>query len=485
MNGAARNRVTLLRLTELSPEKVFVFAVILIAIATRLWFGPFIIDDAYITFRYARNIATGVGFVYNQGQFVLGTTTPLFTVLLAALGVLRIDLSWAAYTLGIVADVGTIVMLYLVFARLEQPWLGPVAGLLVAVMPRFVTYSVSGMETSLYVFAVVSANYFYMVNRTWVTAIVCGVATLIRPDGVILAVVLGAHYVLIQRRIPLREIGIFVLLLAPWLLFSVSYFGTFLPNTLAAKGVAHHDATSAQSFKNLLGFFSDTAFTRSLSIAALIGAVVALRSYRDFSAWILWAVVYCLAFISAKSFLSFYLWYYTPLLPIYFALSILGIYSAACFVSRLFRRQISPRRMQAAVSISLFILFTVTGFLSLIHHKRQLEMWASGREELYRNVATKIDRETSRESILAAPEIGALGYFYHGPILDTVGLISPEAVGKKTEVVIREGSPEWIVAYDTHLDSDLQKADWFKKFYRLKERYYVSAERSLLVFQRQ
>jgi hypothetical protein len=42
-------------------------------------------DDPYITYRYARNIATGQGFVYNPGERVLSTTTPLFTLLLAGL----------------------------------------------------------------------------------------------------------------------------------------------------------------------------------------------------------------------------------------------------------------------------------------------------------------------------------------------------------------------------------------------------------------
>jgi len=35
------------------------------------------LDDAYITFRYAQNLAAGLGFVYNAGERVLGTTTPL------------------------------------------------------------------------------------------------------------------------------------------------------------------------------------------------------------------------------------------------------------------------------------------------------------------------------------------------------------------------------------------------------------------------
>ena len=35
-------------------------------------------DDAFITFRYAKNLVLGEGFVYNSGDAVLGTTTPPF-----------------------------------------------------------------------------------------------------------------------------------------------------------------------------------------------------------------------------------------------------------------------------------------------------------------------------------------------------------------------------------------------------------------------
>ena len=34
------------------------------------------LDDAYITYRYAQNLATGHGFAFNPGDHILGTTSP-------------------------------------------------------------------------------------------------------------------------------------------------------------------------------------------------------------------------------------------------------------------------------------------------------------------------------------------------------------------------------------------------------------------------
>src|SRR5688572_7143347 len=43
-------------------------------------------DDAFITYRYAYNLATGAGFVYNLGEWYMGTTAPLYGMLLGMLG---------------------------------------------------------------------------------------------------------------------------------------------------------------------------------------------------------------------------------------------------------------------------------------------------------------------------------------------------------------------------------------------------------------
>ena len=57
----------------------------LLAVALRLLPGPQTTDDAYITFKYVRNLASGLGLTYNPGEHVLGTTTPLYTLSLTGL----------------------------------------------------------------------------------------------------------------------------------------------------------------------------------------------------------------------------------------------------------------------------------------------------------------------------------------------------------------------------------------------------------------
>ncbi|HIP97635.1 MAG TPA: hypothetical protein EYH32_10525, partial [Anaerolineae bacterium] len=67
------NRPTTMRWTR--NDTAFVLILALIALSAGYLYHGFAFDDAFITYRYARNIVEGQGFTYNPGQWVLGTTT--------------------------------------------------------------------------------------------------------------------------------------------------------------------------------------------------------------------------------------------------------------------------------------------------------------------------------------------------------------------------------------------------------------------------
>src|SRR5437016_10847074 len=61
-------------------------------------------EDFYITLRYAENLAHGHGFVYNPGERVLGTTTPLYTLYLALAAWMGLDAATWGKIANIAAD---------------------------------------------------------------------------------------------------------------------------------------------------------------------------------------------------------------------------------------------------------------------------------------------------------------------------------------------------------------------------------------------
>ena len=126
-----------------------------LALLARFIPGPRTIDDAFITFRYARNILAGQGFVYNSGEAVLGTTTPLYTLLMAGLGALTggaaAPFPLLALLVNALADVAVCLLLWSLGRRLGFERAGIMASLAWAVAPFSVTFAIGGLETSLYV----------------------------------------------------------------------------------------------------------------------------------------------------------------------------------------------------------------------------------------------------------------------------------------------------------------------------------------------
>src|SRR5258706_3196890 len=169
-------------------DVVLVIGIALLAIAARLIPGPRTIDDAFITFRYSRNIVEGLGFVYNPASHVLGTTTPLFTVLMAAISNILRGEDFPSYAIAVsaVADAGTAVLLFLIARRLSgNRWIGALLGVLWAVAPQSVTFAVGGMETSLNSLWMVGAVWFYITDHPVWMGIFASLGFLTRIDAAI------------------------------------------------------------------------------------------------------------------------------------------------------------------------------------------------------------------------------------------------------------------------------------------------------------
>ena len=123
-------------------------AMIRILFVTRL-LPDGLFDDAYITFRYAANLMSGAGFVFNNGERVLGTTSPLFAIILAAGGrVVGVrHLEELAVAVGILASLGTLYVCENILNVAGVPqavkWTFLV---MLAFLPSFISNSTSGMS---------------------------------------------------------------------------------------------------------------------------------------------------------------------------------------------------------------------------------------------------------------------------------------------------------------------------------------------------
>ena len=100
-------------------------------------------DDAYIAFRYGRNLMQGHGLVFNAGERVEGYTSLLWTLLLAPCTVLPVDVAWCSIALGLAAGLATLWGLSRLVRQAGAagggPWLGAVILTLAPEVFRFVS----------------------------------------------------------------------------------------------------------------------------------------------------------------------------------------------------------------------------------------------------------------------------------------------------------------------------------------------------------
>jgi hypothetical protein len=454
-----------------SLDSVLLVTLGLAAVIARLWLGPHVVDDAYITFRYARNIAAGLGFTFNPPVHVLGTTTPLFTLLMVAPALLGWSAAWTALALATVADLVTLACGVVVLERHGWRLAALAYAFGLAFWPSYLTCSVSGMETSLYVALLALTWLAVDYERPGAACAAVAFATLCRPDALIAAVVLFGWILHRHPRSSPRCVGIFVAILAPWAIFSLGYFHTIVPASVAAK--AHGRLPIRQS---LLVFASQFChgYYGPLTVLAAIGAAILVRSRRAvFVMAVGWWMLYAMAFVSTGAF-SYFRWYFVPLFPLYLATIGVALEAVAS--------RVIPRRAMPGIVSLLLIAGGALMATRLPQHRATLLGWANGRESLYESVA----RENLRgfHCTLAATEIGTFGYYYEGPVLDLIGLVSPEAVGKPIPEILALKRPCWVATYDDHIDPGLLMAADFRDHYELALSRRIGPTRQFLLYRR-
>lgn len=97
---------------------------LLAACVFHAYYWSCLVDDAYISFRYAENLAAGHGLVFNPGERVEGWTSFLWVVILGLLSLVGLPLPRAAAALGSACGVATILLAWIV-GRAATPKPGP------------------------------------------------------------------------------------------------------------------------------------------------------------------------------------------------------------------------------------------------------------------------------------------------------------------------------------------------------------------------
>jgi hypothetical protein len=403
------------------------FPVLLAAAALRLLLAlrsaP--VDDAFITLRYAQNLAAGHGLVYHAGEPVFALSGPLWAGLLAPFflggGTPEPFLAWPA----ILADLGVIMLVYRLAARAAGPGAGVLAAAICGLFPWQALACRQGMETQLFMLLVFGAFACAAEGRGRRAAVLAALAVLTRPEGLIASLLLAAAALVCggpargRRRTPAVLWGAIVL---SWVAAATMIYGSPVPTSLLAKSRRAIAPGAVVDY-----FITGNPLLLLVWGGAILGAFLLVRqALRDRSRWTgvalcaAWAASYLLFFLVGRpSFLG--PWYRPPILP---ALAVAAAVGVVLLGERLRGRGLSSAGLCALAVLGWTLLCAAALPRVLATAGANLRLATT----IYRPLGSWVRDHTGPDDTVLAGDIGYVGYLSGRRILDLGGLVTPGIV---------------------------------------------------------
>jgi len=396
------------------------------------------LDDVYIHFQFARNLATGHGLAFNPDQPTSGSTSPLWAWLLAGGYRLFGALLIPARVLSGLAFLFVALAAYALAWRLiEDRRAALLAGLLTALSGRLAWAGSSGMETTLFTLLSLLGILRHDTEQrgghpAWGSSALFGLASLLRPEGYLLfgfatldrwlSLWLRRHRSTAwSRRLALEisTITLYLAFIAPYLVFSFTTTGHWLPNTFRA--VSGNIGYSPWRYgREYLAFVGRDhpllAGLLPLGLAALL-----IRRRGPWTLVFLWWLGLPLigAWIAPR--LRHHGRYVMPLIPLTVLLGVAGLLALHGWWQKRRGDSGSARRILTALAVVVALplaLWWADQFAWNVDNINDMQVslghWVAG--------------NTPPDAVLALNDIGAIGYLSQRQVVDVVGLVSPEAI---------------------------------------------------------
>ncbi len=412
----------------------------------------FPLDDPWIHLTFARNLAEYGSFSYYKNEIVTaGSTSPIYTLILAAGFLITKNEMILSYVLGILFFAASAFSFYKLAGNLfsKEYWL-VIGASLIFVLDRWMNFiSVSGMETTLFIFLLIACFYYYRRRNAVMFGLTLGLTFWARPDSVAFIGAVIVDYILFmyfkkkspkENELPeftkqdlIKAGAVFAVLMAAYFAMNLMLSGSLLPNTYEAKLTYYTpEYRSRADFLKfeVWAYFTDTSYALliipfMIAFIRIAGDSLKLR-YNSF--------MLPMIFIFA---LIFIYWYKLPyahrfgryLMPIFPFYIITFVYGSRVLFRYLYRyfKEKNP------VNFLNYGLLAAVVIYSAAELPKYKDVYAEQTHHIsIRQVAAAkwIRDNTPEGSIIATHDVGAIAYYSNRKIVDVAGLINPEFIKK-------------------------------------------------------
>lgn len=409
-------------------------------------------DDSFIIFRYAKNFANGYGLVFNIGEKVEGYTCFLWTILMGFIIYIGQDPVLFSKVFGLIFSFGSISITYLISKRISQSsfFLFPFISVLLLVSNgAFALWTISGMETSMFLFFMLTGIYFYILewydNRNvMLSAFSFALASLTRPEGLFIFGLTLVHrlwYSYHIKKFKMKKhfqwVCSFLIIVVPHVLLRILYYGYPFPNTFYAK-------SGMSWFYIQSGVDYTVKFLQQYGLfgIALILPCAVLYFRRDrlwYSYFVLIIIALTAYVISIGGDVLLENRFFIPIFPLMYIFIQEALYDVCQF-----RKKVrgALRKEMLWIVASILIVMSLLLYTALLPKKSLSKsrdiMSAIVRK--FKNVAEYIEVSGQSNITIAATGVGALAYYSNATVIDMFGL-TDEHIAHHPEFVKGLSSP--------------------------------------------
>jgi len=416
-------------------------------------FFSFPLDDPWIHLTFAKNLAQYFSFSYFKNEMVTaGSTSPLYTILIAVGFFITQNEMMLSYTVGILfLCLGAVAFYKLALFEFNKEVIFSLVCTGLFLTDKWLNFiAVSGMETTMFIFILILCAYFYRERKAIPFAVMLGLIMWTRPDGIVFIIAIVLDYFLVKmystkdvrlelfngdelKKIVIIFSGIVVL----YFIMNLVLSGSILPNTYNAK--LEYYSPEFRSRMEFLKYEVWEYFKTGSYYVLMIGFLFSVgkliydlnkREYNPNTLYILFILGLVFIYWFKLPYAHRFGRYMMPIIPFFILVATLGFRDIARLINRFANNVIFARSL-------FFIFIAITYFIGIRNYEENREGYAVQCKYIYdRQVkaANWIKDNTKEDDVIATHDVGAIGYYSNRKIVDVAGLVTPELIKKINDV---------------------------------------------------
>jgi tetratricopeptide (TPR) repeat protein len=408
----------------------------------------FPLDDPWIHLQFAKNLHDYGSFSYYKNEMVTsGSTSPLYTFMLAAGFFITSNEMILSYSLGILFFLlaGWWMFKVALLQFEEDILLAAGALLLLLFEPRLEWVALSGMETTLFLFLLLGSYYVYRMEKPVLFGVASGLMLWCRPETVVFLTVIGID--IFYKKFIVRShesqkksshsyvwlkksIIIFICFAVGYVGFNFWLSGSVLPNTFAAK-LKYYSNANPEYPQQVFHYLTD-GHLRYFSLFVVVEIISVLftlvkRKSHSLLVPLIWSLALFLAYWKDLPRLYQEGRYLMPILPLYILLGIGGLNTILAFVKQHIKIFADPRK-RLAISAIVVIVVGIQFMIAFLDKRVEYASYCGYINDRQVRTGRWLKDNVPADAVIATHDVGAIAFYSERRITDMVGLVSPEMI---------------------------------------------------------